>query len=135
MTDCVSFVWYLICSGIVSFFSVRYRTDRMLDSPAFRQFYIYVHGHVDMDRSIDIECSIDMNMQHGHGIQYGWICSMVMDMQNGFGHAAWTLDSGHAWMHGCRNADKKLRKFTTLSPASAFRHHGQSGTAGHGLIR
>jgi hypothetical protein len=79
---------------------------------------------------------------------------MDMDMQHGHGHAAWTwtqaqiwscgmdLDSGHAWMHGCQNADKKLspaslvfHSFTTLSPALAFRHHGQSGTAGHRLIR
>jgi hypothetical protein len=60
----------------------------------------------DMECSINVECSIDMNMQHGHGMQY----------RHGHGHAAricgMDLDSGHAWMHGCRNADKKL------SPAS-----------------
>ncbi len=68
-------------------------------------------------------------------------------MQYGYGHAVWIwlcsmdLDSAHAWMHGCQNADEKLspaslvfRQFILLSPASAFWHHGQSGTAGHGLI-
>jgi hypothetical protein len=51
---------------------------------------------------------------------------MDMDIQHGHGHEArlrgheawtWTVD-----MHGCMDA-------------SAFRHHDQSGTAGHGLIR
>ncbi len=35
-----------------------------------------------------------------------------MDTQHGHGHAAricgMDLDSGHAWMHGCRNAYKKF---------------------------
>jgi hypothetical protein len=104
-----------------------------------------------MECNIDMECSIDMNIQHGHGMQYGyghaartWTCSMVMDMQYGHGHAAriWScgmdLDSGHAWMHGCRNADKSQSGIVSLLlvyNASAFRHYGQSGTAGHGLIR
>jgi hypothetical protein len=49
---------------------------------------------------IDMECNIDMNMQHGHGhAEWIWLCSM-------------DLDSAHAWMHECRNADEKL------SPAS-----------------
>jgi hypothetical protein len=69
-------------------------------------------------------------MQYGHGHAARiWLCSM-------------DLDSAHAWMHGCRNADEKLslallvfRQFILLSPALAFRHHGQSSTAGHGLIR
>jgi hypothetical protein len=64
---------------------------------------------------------------------------MGMDTQHSFDNAAciWTMD-----MHGCRNADKKFspaslvfRLFTTLSPASAFRHHGQSGTASYGPVR
>jgi hypothetical protein len=46
--------------------------------------------------SIDMECSIDMNMQHGHGHAV-WIWLGSMD-----------LDSAHAWMHRCRNADEKL---------------------------
>jgi hypothetical protein len=45
-----------------------------------------------------MECSIDMNMQHGHGhAVWIWLCSM-------------DLDNAHAWMHGCRNADEKLSK-------------------------
>ncbi len=48
----------------------------------------------------------------------------------------------HAGMLECQNADKKFspaslvfRQFITLSPASAFRHRGQSDTASHGLVR
>jgi hypothetical protein len=54
--------------------------------------------------------------------------------QHRFGHAAWIWIMD---MLGCWNADKKLslallvfRYFTMLR--SAFRHHGQSGTASHG---
>jgi hypothetical protein len=47
-----------------------------------------------MERSIDMERSMDMDTQHGHG-HAARICGM-------------DLDSGHAWMHECRNADKKL---------------------------
>ncbi len=43
------------------------------------------------------------------------------------------------WNH---NADNKfspaslvLCQFTTQSPASVFRHHGQSDSASHGLVR
>ncbi len=35
MPDCVSLVRYLTCYGIISFFSARYRTDWMPDSPSF----------------------------------------------------------------------------------------------------
>jgi hypothetical protein len=85
-------------------------------------------------------CNIDTDMQHGHGhAVWPWTWSMDMDMQHGSGHAAWiwTMD-----MRGCRNANKKrslaslvFSYFAKLSPASAFRHYGQSGTAGHGLVR
>jgi hypothetical protein len=35
--------------------------------------------------------SIDMNMQHGHGLAaWTWKCSMATDIQDGHGHAAWT---------------------------------------------
>ncbi len=51
-------------------------------------------------------------------------------------------DGQAPWMPECRNANKKFspaslvfRQFITLSPASAFRHRGQSGTASHGLVR
>jgi hypothetical protein len=68
-------------------------------------------------------------MQYGHGHAARiWSCGMDLDRD----------------MHGCMDAempDKKFspaslvfRYFTTHSPASAFRHHGQSGTADHGLI-
>jgi hypothetical protein len=79
---------------------------------------------------------MDMDMQHGHGRT--WTRSTDMDTQHGFGHAAWiwTMD-----MHGCQNADKKLSlaslvflKFTTLSPALVFRHHGQPGIASVRLV-
>jgi hypothetical protein len=67
-----------------------------------------------------------------------------MDVQHG--HEAWTwtytIDMEMDKYHECRNADKKFspaslvfRSFITLSPASAFRHRGQSGTASHGLVR
>ncbi len=70
-----------------------------------------------MERSIDMECSIDMNMQHGHGMQYGhghgawtWTCSMDMDTQYGF--CGMDLDSGHAWMPECRyNAQSGIVSF------------------------
>jgi hypothetical protein len=64
-----------------------------------------------------MECSINMTMQHGHGIQYGhehaawtWTCSMDMDMdmQHGQGQAALILRHGpgqwtcmDAWMSEC----------------------------------
>jgi hypothetical protein len=64
---------------------------------------------------------------------------MGMDMQCGYEHAAWiwTMD-----MHGCRNTEIPIKSSAgivsfplRLGPASAFRHHGQSGTATHGLVR
>jgi hypothetical protein len=61
---------------------------------------------------------------------------MNVDMHHGHG------DGQAPWMPECRNVDKKFsaaslvfRSFTTLSPASAFRHRGQSGTASNGLVR
>jgi hypothetical protein len=79
---------------------------------------------------------MDTDMQYGHGqASWTWTHSTALVMQHG-------SDNGHAWMPECRNADKQLspaslvfRKFTMLSPASAFQHHGQSGTASHGLVR
>jgi hypothetical protein len=81
-----------------------------------------------------------MNMQHGHGhVVWTWTCSMDIDMQHGFGHAAWIWTTN---MHGCWNADKKISLaslvfcyFTLLSLAAEFRHHGQSSTASHKLVR
>ncbi len=81
-----------------------------------------------------------MDMQYGHGhAVWTWTRNTDLVMQHGLVNTAWIWTMG---MHGCRNADKKLspaslvfRWFTTLSPASAFRHHGQSGTASHGLVR
>jgi hypothetical protein len=43
MPDCVSLVRYLICSGIVSFFS-----------PAFRHFYMYRYLHINIHMHIRI---------------------------------------------------------------------------------
>jgi hypothetical protein len=66
---------------------------------------------------------------------------MDMDMQYGHGHAAWTCTRSTAlvmqhvsgqWT--CMDAGMPI-KSSTLSPASAFRHRGQSGTAGHGTVR
>jgi hypothetical protein len=81
-----------------------------------------------------------MDMQHGHGhALWTGTCSMGMDTQHSFDNAAciWTMD-----MHGCRSADKKFSPaslvfcyFTMLSLASAFRLHGQSGTASQGPVR
>jgi hypothetical protein len=63
---------------------------------------------------------------------------MNLVMQHGPGQCT-CMD---ARMPECRNADEKLspaslvfRLIILLSPASAFRHHGQSGTASHGLVR
>ncbi len=66
-------------------------------------------------------------------------------MQDGHGHTAqlWSCSMDLAMdMHGCRNANKKFspaslvfRQFTTLSPAPAFQHYGQSGTASHRPVR
>ncbi len=78
-----------------------------------------------MECSINMKCSIDMNMQHGQCMQCGhghaawtwtcsmdmdWTCSMDMDTQHRFGHAAWTWTVAmHGFMDAvCRNADKKL---------------------------
>jgi hypothetical protein len=71
----------------------------MPDVPAFRHFYIYVNGHEALTWNA-ATCSLDMDMQYGHEHGHGhaariWLCSM-------------DLDSAHAWMHGCRNADEKL---------------------------
>jgi hypothetical protein len=51
----VCLVRYRTCSGVVSFFSVRYQTYRMPDGPAFRHFYVYMYMDIDKD------------MEHGHG--------------------------------------------------------------------
>ncbi len=132
MPDCVTLVRYRTCSGIISFFQSGTGLTGCQRSgiPAF--LYICTW-------TLTWTCSIDMDMQHGHGhALWIWTCSMGMDTQYSFDNAAciWTMD-----MHGCRNADKKFspaslvfRQFTTLSPASAFRHHGQSGTASHGPV-
>jgi hypothetical protein len=91
-----------------------------------------------------------MNMQQGHGMQYGhghvawawtWTCSLDKDTYSSMDLVMWHgPGQGHAWMHGCRNAETKLCPASLVSascnsPASAFRHHGQSSTADHGLIR
>jgi hypothetical protein len=75
---------------------------------------------------------MDMQNRHGHAA-WTWTRSTDLVMQHGLVHAAWiwTMD-----IHGCLNADKKLspaslvfRQLSNLSPASVFRHRGQSGTA------
>ncbi len=78
-----------------------------------------------------------MDMQHGHGHGHAaWTrsCSTALVMQHVSGQ--WTcMDAG---MPEC---DKEFSPaslffplFTTLSLALAFRHRGQSGTAGHGPV-
>jgi hypothetical protein len=81
MPDCVSLVRCRTCSGIVSFFSVRYRTDWMPDSPAFRHFYVYVHEHWHGHAALTWTCNMDMDMQYGHA---AWTCtrSMALVMQH-----------------------------------------------------
>jgi hypothetical protein len=68
-----------------------------------------------------MECSIDMNMQQGHGMQYGhghaewaWTCSMGidMDMQHGQGHVARIWSCGMDLdrdMHGCMDAGMPIK--------------------------
>ncbi len=93
------------------------------------------HGNGHAARTWTWTCSIDIDMQHGRGQ-----CSMGMNMHQGHGHALWTwtcatgMDMYEGYGHApCtleyRNADTKLNLsllvfcyFTTLSPASAFRH-------------
>jgi hypothetical protein len=96
-------------------FSFRYRTDWMPDSPAFRHLYTRT-------------CTLTHTHMHGHA-QAAWTCTCVMDMEM----------NKH---HGCRNAEKifslaslVFHKFTILSPSSAFRHRGQSGTESQRLVR
>ncbi len=54
-------------------------------------------------------------MHHGHGD----------------GQVPWEPDANRK----VSSASLVFSQFTTLSPASAFRHRGQSGTASHGLVR
>ncbi len=126
MPDCASLVRYRTCSGIVSFFQ---------SGTGLTGCQTVWHSDISIYKYMDI----DMDMQHGHGhALWTWTCSMGMDTQHSFDNVAciWTMD-----MHGCRNANKKFSPaslvfclFSMLSPASAFRHRGQSGTASHGLV-
>jgi hypothetical protein len=92
---------------------------------------------------MDMHTDKHTDMQHGHGhAEWIWTCSMDLDRQHRSGHAVWTCSCSMDLDKECRNADEKLSpaslifcQFTTLSPASAFRHHGQSGTASQGLVR
>ncbi len=127
MPDCVSLVRYRTWSGIVSFFQ---SGIGLTGCQMVRYSDISVYMYMD----------IDMDMQHGHGhALWTWTCSMGMDTQHSFDNAVciWTMD-----MHGCWNANKMFSPallvfclFSMLSPASAFRHRGQSGTTSHGLVR
>ncbi len=114
------------------FFSFRYRTDRMPDYPSFHHLYTRTRTHT-RTHTYDV--------RHEHG-QSAWTIST--DNQHGHEAQTWTctMDMERDKHHGCRNADKKFspaslvfRQFLTLGPASAFRHHGQSSTASHGLVR
>jgi hypothetical protein len=99
MPDWVSLVRYCTCSGIVSFFSFRYWTDWMPDSPALRYCIHYRHGYAAWTRTYRMDMVMDtqhnMDMQHGQGhAAWTYSCSMDMDMgmqhRDGHGHAAWT---------------------------------------------
>ncbi len=126
MPDCVSLVRYWTCSGIVSFFQSGTRLTGCR-TVWHSGISIYVRGYWHRHGAWTRTCSMDMAMQHGHGYTARlWSCSMDLAMN----------------VHGCRSADKQLspaslvfRYFTMLSPASAFRHHGQSRTASHRLVR
>jgi hypothetical protein len=46
--------------------------------------------NMDIGLDMDVLYSVDMNMQHRHGLSaWTWACSMDMDVQHGHGHAAW----------------------------------------------
>jgi hypothetical protein len=93
--------------------------------------FIYTHEH---------QHAHEHALAHAHTpMMCGMNMDRNMDVQHGHGQ---TMDMEMDKHHGCRNADKKFspaslvfRWFITLSPASAFRHRGQSGTASHGLVR
>ncbi len=128
MRDCVSLVQYWTCPGIVG--SVLSGTG-LIGCRTVRHSGIYTHVHEHALAHAHTPMMCGMNMDQN------------MDVQRG--HEAWTwtytMDMEMAKHHGCRNADKKFippslvfRQFITLSPASAFRHRGQSGTASHGFV-
>ncbi len=135
MPDCLGLVWYRTCSGIVSFF---YSGTGLFGCRTVGHSNIYTHEHAHehahkhalAQAHTPMMCGMntDRNMDVQHGYEaWTWTCTMDMEMDK---------------HHGCRNTDKKFslaslvsRQFITLSPASAFRHCGQSGTASQGLVR
>jgi hypothetical protein len=66
----------------------------------------------------DMECSIDMGMQHEHGlIASTGTCNLDMNMQHGHGHAAWT------WTWTCTNCSMCLSMLHVHVHAACYASH------------
>jgi hypothetical protein len=60
--------------------SVRYQTDRMPDSPAFRHLYIYVLGHRHGNEALTWNAALTWNVALTLICNKVMACSMNMDM-------------------------------------------------------
>jgi hypothetical protein len=72
---------------------------------------VYVHANVRVFVPVSMSTfSMDTDMQHGHIKQHGhryaaWTCIIVMDMQHGPGHDAWTSSTMNMEMQQYEHGD------------------------------
>ncbi len=114
---------FLYRTGSSSAFLFRFRSDRIPDSPAFKKFYEVGRKSSWTSKLPVVERDTPCTSIHG------WYSGVILDI--------WCFKITSK----CRNAGEKvmfvpafLPSVSWLSLASAFQHHGQSGTAGHGLV-
>jgi hypothetical protein len=107
----------------IGIFVNRYLTDRISDSPASKNITKVECTYVS-------QVGFTLHVQVVHARLYCWCYTCYM------------MSKTHMKLPECRSAGKKVSAASAflplvncLSPASAFRHQGKSGTSGQGLCR